>query len=276
MGQPQRPVSLRRSRARSVLALTFAFSLFASPVSAAEVPPCRVGDEVVSYDGGRWSRAVIDTWWRLSSSYAPNDLLSVWRANISGRGKVRGFLMGDFSAMAADARAQGIRLAVQSAYRSYWAQASTFREWVRKIGLARATKTSARAGHSEHQLGTAIDFKSPGGPVPWDNYPRWDRTPISRWLAANAWRYGFVQSYPKGAYETTCYLYEPWHYRYVGRDIAYEIHGSGQPPRVWMLNHPTPSPSPSPTPTATPAPQPTLEPTLEPTIEPTAGPSIVA
>jgi D-alanyl-D-alanine carboxypeptidase len=262
---PSQPLAPPRSgRARVILALAFALSLFASPVSAADAPPCRVGDEIVAYDGGRWDRVVVDTWWRLSSAYSPNDLVSIRRASLPGRGKVRGFVIDDLSAMVADARAQGVRLAVQSAYRSYRAQASTFREWVRKIGQERALMSSARAGHSEHQLGTAIDFKAPGGPVPWDRYPRWERTVTSRWLAANAWRYGFVQSYPKGTYETTCYLYEPWHYRYVGRDTARDIVSSGQTPRVWMLNHPTPSPSPTPTPTASPSP--TGTPTAEPSV----------
>ena len=267
VGQPQRS-ALQRHRPYRVLALAFALSLLASPVTAADVPPCRMGDEVVAYDGGRWGHLVIDTWWRLSSAYAPNDLVSVRRAHVSGSGKVRAFLIDDLSALAADARASGIHLAVQSAYRSYTAQASTFRQWVRKIGPDRASKTSARAGHSEHQLGTAIDFKSPGGSAPWHNYPRWERTPISRWLAANAWRHGFVLSYPKGTYQTTCYAYEPWHYRYVGHDAAQAIQQSGQPPRVWLLTNPSPSQSPQPTPTTEPAVQLTAEATAEPSPAP--------
>lgn len=270
MGQPQRSAPLQRGRARAIVALAFVLSLLASPVSAADAPPCRAGDEVVPYDGGRWSQVVIDTYWRLANAYAPNDLVSVRLAHVAGRGRVRGFVIGDLAAMAADARANGIPLIVQSAYRSYGAQASTFREWVRKIGLTRATLSSAKAGHSEHQLGTALDFKTPRGPVPWEDYPRWERTPTSRWLAANAWRYGFVMSYPKGALATTCYLYEPWHYRYVGRDTARQIYEAGNPPRIWMLNPPTPSPSPTPTQTATPTPTPTAQPTAQPTLEPTA------
>lgn len=279
MGQPRPSAPLQWRRARGVLALAFVLSLLVSPVTAADAPPCRTGDEPVTYDGGHWGHVVIDTWWHLSKAYAPNDLVSIARAHVSGRGQVRGFVINDLAAMAADARAHGISLGVQSAYRSYGSQANVFRKWVRKIGLTRALLTSARPGHSEHQLGTAIDFKSRGGPAPWVNYPRWERTPTSGWLAANAWRYGFVMSYPKGALATTCYLYEPWHYRYVGRDNAREIYDSGNPPRVWMLNPPTPSPSPTPTPTATPTPtsqptaEPTIEPTAEPTIEPTAQPT---
>ena len=73
--------------------------------------------------------------------------------------------------MASAARSAGARLAVQSAYRSYSNQKATFDYWVRVDGYATAIKESARAGHSEHQLGTTLDFRSYGGSAPW-NYTR--------------------------------------------------------------------------------------------------------
>ncbi|HSS36870.1 MAG TPA: D-alanyl-D-alanine carboxypeptidase family protein, partial [Patescibacteria group bacterium] len=87
------------------------------------------------------------------------------------------------------------------------------------------------------------------------------------WLAKNAWKYGFVMSYPKGKKRVTCYAYEPWHYRYVGRDLAARVHASGKTLRqvLWTLQT-----APPPTPTPTPEPTPTSEPT--PTPEPTATP----
>jgi hypothetical protein len=63
-------------------------------------------------------------------------------------------------------------------------------------GYAAALKVSARPGHSEHQLGTTIDFKSYGGSAPW-NYTNWATTRAGAWMAANAWKYGWVMSYPK-------------------------------------------------------------------------------
>ena len=92
----------------------------------------------------------------------------------------------------------------------------------------------ARAGHSEHQLGTAIDVTSEGGVAPW-NYGDWADTAAGSWMAANAWRYGFVMSYPRGGIDRTCYDYEPWHYRYVGRSLAAEITANGRTPRevIW-------------------------------------------
>ena len=101
-------------------------------------------------------------------------------------------------------------------------------------GYEQALRTSARAGHSEHQLGTSIDVTSEGGAAPWE-YGDWASTPAGGWMAANAWRYGFVMSYPRGAFDRTCYDYEPWHYRYVGRDLAAQIVASGLTPRevIW-------------------------------------------
>ena len=117
--------------------------------------------------------------------------------------------------MASAARAAGARLAVQSAYRSYYNQRSTFAYWSRVSGYSAALRSSARAGHSEHQLGTTIDFRSYGGSAPW-YYADWGNSKAGHWLKLNAWKYGFVMSYPKGKSSVTCYAYEPWHYRYVG------------------------------------------------------------
>ena len=54
----------------------------------------------------------------------------------------------------------------------------------------------------------------------------WETTKAGAWLGANAWKYGFVMSYPKGKTSVTCYMYEPWHFRYVGRTVAKAVHDS--------------------------------------------------
>ena len=125
-----------------------------------------------------------------------------------------------------------VRLAVESAYRSEAQQRRTFAGWVRTSGEAEARRFSARAGHSEHQLGTAIDFKAAGGGSPWT--PAFARSGHARWLAANAWRFGWIQSYPPGSETQTCYGAEAWHYRYVGRNVAAEVHASGMTLRAWL------------------------------------------
>jgi D-alanyl-D-alanine carboxypeptidase len=127
----------------------------------------------------------------------------------------------DFLALRAAAAAAGTPLVAISTYRSYALQVATFDYWVKVGGYQQALRTSARPGHSEHQLGTAIDFGD-GSAAPWE-YADWAETAAGAWLAAHAAEFGFVQSFPKGKTNVTCYDYEPWHYRYVGRALARTI-----------------------------------------------------
>jgi D-alanyl-D-alanine carboxypeptidase len=257
------------------------------PVSTTGSPPaCRIADVRAKFPSpADWSRTLLDWRWRLPAAYRPPNLVPVSRAGLTGGGYVRAATIPNLKAMATAARAAGARLAVASAYRSYASQVSTFNSWVARFGYATAILGSARPGHSEHQLGTTIDFKSYGAADPWAirGY-NWARSRAGAWMMRNAWRYGFVLSYPEGKRSQVCYGYEPWHYRYYGRTVARAIHASGLTPRVWLWRHgnspgaaPTPSPTatprPQPTATPTPPPQPTATPTAQPTAEPTASPT---
>ena len=185
----------------------------------------------------RWRQTSLDTRLRVGRKYVPTDLVPVGRADIPGSGKVRRLAIDDLELMASAARAKGKAIAVRSAYRSYQDQEATFAHWVRVSGRTEALKVSARPGHSEHQLGTTIDFRSASSTkAPWD-YTDWATTGPGAWMKANAWRYGFVMSYPKGKSATTCYAYEPWHYRYVGRTLAERIHDSGLTIREYLWRH---------------------------------------
>ena len=268
-----------------LLSVAIATGLATTVVSAAALPACRVADVTTAHRSYTdWARTILDTTYRLTSAYGPSDLRSTADAGLNGGQRVRALVITDLRAMARAARAAGARLAVESSYRSYSTQASTFAYWVRVSGYAAALRSSARAGHSEHQLGTTLDFKSYGGSAPW-NYADWGRSKAGTWLRNNAWRYGFVMSYPKGKTSVTCYAYEPWHFRYVGRAVAAKIHASGLTPREYLWRQqtaPVPSPTPKPSPTRIPGaestpialPTPMTEPT--PVTEPTplvqAGP----
>lgn len=198
------------------------------------LPACAYLDLPATRTGyADWSTSLLDTVFRLPRSYAPRDLSDAKRAGLNAGHLVRAVALDDLSAMVAAAKADGARLAVQSAYRSYTGQVLTFNDWVSQVGYDEALKISARPGHSEHQLGTAIDFRSVGGAPPW-TYPDWATTKEGTWLAANAWKYGWVMSYPKGKSAVACYRYEPWQYRYVGRAAAAAIHDAGVTPREWL------------------------------------------
>lgn len=180
-----------------------------------------------------WHLSLLDTIYRLPSTYAPADLVSVSNAGIAGYGSVRRHVSADLRALDRAARADGIRLRVVSAYRSFARQKAVFESWVARSGYDTAVRYSARAGHSEHQLGTSFDFSFVGGRDPWA-YADFAATRAGAWLKSNAWRYGFVMSYPKGAERLTGYAYEPWHYRYFGRTLAAQQRASGLVPRYWL------------------------------------------
>ena len=210
----------------AAIVLVAGLVLPATVVAADPLPSCAVADTLTQHRTlADWPRSLLDSRYRLASTYAPTDLRSTADAGLNGGYKVRAHVIADLKAMAKAARAAGARLSVQSAYRSYATQKTTFQYWVDLHGYDYALKESARAGHSEHQLGTSIDFRSYGGPAPWD-LTDWATTKAGKWMKANAWKYGFIMSYPKGKTSVTCYMYEPWHYRYVGRERAIWVRAS--------------------------------------------------
>lgn len=122
------------------------------------------------------------------------------------------------------AKAEGVTLTVSSAYRSYAVQQQTYQHWVSVNGQKVADQLSARPGYSEHQTGLAIDFSSPEGCRLEECY---EDTRAGRWLAKNAQNYGFILRFPKGQQAVTGYLFEPWHYRYLGKDLTARYAASG-------------------------------------------------
>ena len=167
--------------------------------------------------------------YKLPQSYAPSDLVPASNSGIRLGEKfyLRNILIGDLQEMLTAARIDGIDLSIVSAYRSYTTQINTYNYWVSANGgsIDAADKVSARPGHSQHQLGTAIDFSS--NEIADGLSERFMNTNASKWLVTNAWKYGFAISYPSGYERITGYSYESWHYRYIGKTNAKEMHDSG-------------------------------------------------
>jgi len=245
------------------------------------LPACRYDDVMTTPRGfDDWSITLVDTILRLPRTYVPPDLVSVSQAGIAGHGKVRAIVIDDLTAMAEAAAAAGNAIGVESAYRSYDDQVATFNHWVATSGYAAALTFSARPGHSEHQLGLAIDFRSDPGGSPFTG--SWGQTPAGKWMRLHAWEFGFIRSYPPNDKAVTCYASEAWHYRYVGRDMAAAIHASGLTTRQYLWANFTTAVVPAVTPkpskesggTAPPSAGPTAEPSGG-TAEPSAEPSPV-
>ncbi len=162
----------------------------------------------------------------LPASFAPSDLADVpvtmaVRAGI----RLRKAALEAAQAMVAEAQAQGLQPVVISGFRPYQEQEVLYRGYVARMGEERASRISAVPGHSEHQLGTTIDFSSPSAGYQLEE--TFEATREGRWLLQNAGRFGFVLSYPSGKEAVTGYAYEPWHYRYLGVETARAVNASG-------------------------------------------------
>lgn len=150
--------------------------------------------------------------------WAPSDLVEFYGHQLRAEAAKAADSMIDAAAT------DGVTLLVSSAYRSYAVQQQTYQYWVSVNGQQVADQLSARPGYSEHQTGLAIDFSSPEGCRLEECYRD---TQAGKWLAKNAVRYGYILRFPEGQQSVTGYLFEPWHYRYVGTQIAQEYAASG-------------------------------------------------
>ncbi len=150
-------------------------------------------------------------------NYAPSDLVKldahqhVLRLNKKDL-EFRAVTLKPLLAMVRDASHEGITLLISSTYRSYEYQKKVFARNVKTLGRAQAERESARAGTSQHQLGLTIDF----GCI----CPEFEKTRASSWLKEHAWKYGFSLSFPPNQEHITGYMFESWHYRYIGKDAA--------------------------------------------------------
>jgi len=221
---------------------TFPLAAGATTTTALQACALAEGDEAGGVLGDprvNWDRVVIDPAHRLPPDFEPDDLVSVSQAGFASPDQVRSIVIADLAALRSAAEANGTPLVVVSGYRSYSYQEDLFDNRVEQVGEAEATRRTARPGHSEHQLGTAVDVLEPGAA---DLTTAFAATPQGQWLAANAYTYGFVISYPDGASDRTCFEYEPWHLRYVGPSTAAAIRNAALTPREWMLANPAETP----------------------------------
>ncbi|MDR2898024.1 MAG: M15 family metallopeptidase [Spirochaetaceae bacterium] len=149
----------------------------------------------------------------LAASYAPEDLVSLDSGGASYLTNKSGMFLRRpaelaLERLASASRAEGITQVASSAYRSYEYQVGLYERNVRQMGKEAADRESAAPGTSQHQLGTVVDFGS--------ITDEFAETKAGRWLAENAWKYGFSLSFPQGYEEITGYRWECWHFRYVG------------------------------------------------------------
>ena len=162
---------------------------------------------------------LVNKFYYLDENYTPNKLeeidnkYSVTRKYLVNVAKI------SFESLAKKASEEGLKIRAVSAYRNYSYQTTLYNNYVKQDGVENADKYSARPGFSEHQTGLAVDVDNKIS-----SYNNFENTKEFTWMKENAHKYGFILRYPKDKEYITGYIYEPWHYRYVGIDIATFIH----------------------------------------------------
>jgi D-alanyl-D-alanine carboxypeptidase len=186
--------------------------------SLAAEGPAFILDLLAAMEGDPYLRILVDKKNPLPPAYEPEDLTELgggsYRVGRSGL-SLRRAAAEALEEMASAAAADGVTLTVSSAYRSFTYQEEVYARNVREMGQEAADRESARPGHSQHQTGLAADFGSID-----DTFAQ---TAAGRWVLDNASRFGWSLSFPQGYEEVTGYRWESWHYRYVGRELAYFI-----------------------------------------------------
>ncbi len=185
-------------------------------------------DTVPGQEAGRaeqaWNLVLVNPWNPMPENYEPE--LTYLR---NGQA-VDSRCYPDLQQMMDDCRAAGLDPLICASYRTMEKQEALFEDkearliregWADDDAETEAAKTVAVPGTSEHQLGLALDIVDMG-------YQQLDtqqeNTPVQKWLMANSWKYGFILRYPTGKSDITGIIYEPWHYRYVGREAAAEMY----------------------------------------------------
>ncbi|GAA2180276.1 hypothetical protein GCM10009847_17540 [Leucobacter tardus] len=157
--------------------------------------------------------------------WAPGDLVMPEGIPNTNGQPMRAEAAAALQTMYAEASAAGLPFTITSAYRPYDMQVGLFDDYAARDGVEAAETYSARAGHSEHQTGLAADLDDGSGCA---FMACFGETATGQWLRDHAHEYGFILRYHDGAESIVGYIYEPWHFRYVGTDVAQGMHDAGE------------------------------------------------
>ena len=175
-----------------------------------------------STDTSKDTLMIVNKHYKIENNYKPDNLVTV----LSEHGypnKIRADVYEEFKKMYNAAKNDNVSIFIASPYRSYSDQNSLYTYYVNTDGKQNADTYSARPGFSEHHTGLAMDLIPEYG-LDLDTFENSDGF---KWMQENAYKYGFILRYPKDKEYITGYIYEPWHYRYVGISAATTIKNEG-------------------------------------------------
>lgn len=156
---------------------------------------------------------------KLDKDYIPIDLEEISLQYANDNKYLRKEAKVSFEKLSSEAKLNNYKIIVVSAYRSYNYQTELFNNYVKDKGEKYTLDCSAKPGHSEHQTGLSIDVMGSN-----NDYDEFENSPEFEWMINNSYKYGFILRYPKNKVHITGFKYEPWHYRYVGVEVATKIH----------------------------------------------------
>ena len=172
-------------------------------------------------DTSKGNLIIVNKYYQLDNDYYYGELVTMDKAYDNKNGsKLNKEAYAAFQKLVDAGEKEGYHIRNNSAYRSYNTQSGLYNNYKNSNGLTWADKWSARQGHSEHQTGLALDV----GVKNEYSLGKFESSPEFTWMKNNAHLYGFILRYPKGKEYITGYGYEPWHYRYVGVDVATYIY----------------------------------------------------
>ena len=164
---------------------------------------------------------IVNKYYKLNKNYEPSDLVNInSRFSANSNQKLRKEAASNFEKMASAALDKGYKIYAGSTYRSYDYQLGLYNRYVEKDGFKEAETYSARAGYSEHQLGLAVDILNGN----WQYLSEKDKE--YKWLINNSYKYGYILRYPRNKEYVTGYVFEDWHFRYLGTELATKVYES--------------------------------------------------
>ena len=179
-------------------------------------------DLILTDEESNKTDAIVNKYYQLEEDFEPNNLTTIDSKYARNDSQLlQKEATEAFNQMCSDAKLENISLYSGSAYRSYKYQNTLYNNYIKKDGLTAAETYSARPGYSEHQLGLAVDIMN-------GNWSYVSKEDIEySWLLANSYKYGFILRYPENKEYITGYMFEPWHYRYLGKELASKVYNSG-------------------------------------------------
>ena len=178
-------------------------------------------DNLISNEDASKIDVLVNKYHKLDENYEPSDLTIIDSKYASGTQKLRKEAQIKFEEMASDMAKENLKIYAGSTYRSYTYQKGLYDRYVKKDGFAAAETYSARSGYSAHQLGLAVDIVN----GKWDYLSENDKE--YDYLVKNSYKYGFILRYPRGSEYITGYMFEDWHFRYLGIELATKVFNSG-------------------------------------------------